>query len=254
VTAPVSAHRLGGVLQLVLDAPQRRNALSRPMLAALAGHLVDLDEDVTGVVISGNGGVFSAGADFAELTGTSADLEYDDAVTAVREAISSCPRLVVAAIEGPCMGAAADLALACDFQVAGEDSFVEIPAVRLGLLYNPEALAGLARTLPATVVRRLVLLGERFEAREALTCGLVTHLVPRGDAATRAAELLESVTSAELDAIAATKGFLRAIATGDDAASTWQDRRRELLDSPVRRAAVDLAHARHPHGDPRPQS
>jgi enoyl-CoA hydratase len=254
VNGPVSAHRIGGVLQLVLDAPRRKNALSRPMLGALAGHFADLDEDVTGVVISGNGGVFSAGADFAELTGTSADLEYDDAVNAVREAIWSCPRLVVAALEGPSVGAAADLALACDFQVAGEDSFLEIPAVRLGLLYNPEALASLARTLPATVVRRLVLLGERFDAREAFTCGLVTHLAPRGDAAKRAVELLDAVTSSELDAIAATKGFLRAVATGDDAASTWQDRRRELLDSPARRAAIELAQARHPHGQPRPQS
>lgn len=245
MSGEVSLLRTGGVVQLILDAPTRRNALSRPMLAALGDALNDLDADATGVVISGSGGVFSAGADFRELTGTSADLAYDEAVSAVREAIISCPRIVVAAIEGPCIGAAADLALACDVRIGGADSFLEIPATRLGLLYNPDVLAWAANAFSGDVVRRIFLLGERLHVTEAVALGLVTSAMPAGEAVKGASELLHGITHVQLDAIAATKGFLAAIANGNHDESAWQARRRQLLDSPARRGAITRARAQH---------
>lgn len=235
-----------GVRQLVIDAPARRNALSRPVLATLLEALNGIDHDVTGVVLSGNGDAFSAGADFAELTGTGADLGYDAAISAVTAAIRALPVLVVAALEGPCMGAAADIALACDLRVAGEGSFVQVPAVRLGILYNPSAVDRLRRGYPADSVRRLLLLGERFAGEDALRAGFVSYLAPRGAAVKQATDLLSSITTDEVAAIAATKHLLNDLDAGTYDAAQWEGRRRQLLDSPARLAAVQRAHRNHP--------
>lgn len=242
----VLATRLhGGVLEVTLSSPARRNALSRALLSALEAALADLDPEITGVVLDGAGGTFSAGADFAELTGTSADIAYDEAVTRVREAIISCPRLVVAAIEGPCLGAAADLALACDLRVVAGGGSLQVPAVRLGLLYNPDALTHHARSYPLDTVRRLFLLGESFDADAARAAGLASAVVPRGAAAEHALRLAAAITPGEIGAFAATKAFLRAVLSGTADTEEWQQRRTALLDSPARRAAIDAARARH---------
>lgn len=245
----LATQRHGSVLHLVLDAPRRRHALTRAMLHALTQALASIPEDVTGVVLRGAGDTFSAGADFAELSGTSADIAYDDDVTQVRTAIQRCPRVVVAAIEGPCMGAAADLALACDVRVMAEDAYIQVPAVRLGLLYSPDALRQHANTYPIDPVRRLFLLGERFEGPAAHAAGLATSVVPHGAAAEHATDLLSRITLPEQDAVAATKVFLDAVRSGTVDMTAWQRTRTELLDSPARRAAVSAARDRHvdPH-------
>ena len=239
------ATMVGTVLHLILDAPERRNALSRPMLEDLAAAVLGVEQDVTGVVVSGASAAFSSGADFRELTGTSVDVTYDDAVAAATRAVVAAPRVVVAAIEGPCLGAAADLALACDLRVAGQGAYLQVPAARLGVLYNPEAVGRLGRRLPTVTVRRLLLLGERFADEEALQAGLVSHVVPRGEAVERAVEMLAGVSADELDAIAATKGLLTALETSTYDPMQWEDRRRALLDAPARAAVIARAHQPH---------
>lgn len=234
-----------GVLQVVIDAPERRNALSREVLDALLVALTAVDERVTGVVISGRGDVFSAGADFRDLTGTSADLAYDKAVAELTATIRGLPVVVIAALEGPCIGAAADLALSCDLRVAAEGSYLQVPAVRLGLLYNPTTVNRLRQSFPRDSVRRLLLLGERFEPEEALRAGLVSCVVPRGDAVRRATDLLQPTTPAHLGAIGATKAMLAEQESGDFDATVWEEHRRALLDSPERQIAVDRAKRVH---------
>lgn len=233
----LSIERLDDVVHLVLDAPERRNALSRSMLSGLISALGDVDGSVRGAVISGRDG-FSAGADLREITGTSSDIGFDDAVAAATEAIRGVPRLVVAAVEGPCIGAAADLGLACDFRVVAEGSYIQIPAMRLGVLYNPETLARLEREFPLAALRRLLLLGERFEAREALEVGLASHLAPQGEAVSVAVGLLEGVTPSAIEAAAATKAFFNRHEEDATVSKRWQELRRDLLDSPSRKAAL----------------
>ncbi|MDN5794123.1 MAG: enoyl-CoA hydratase/isomerase family protein [Intrasporangium sp.] len=245
MTVGLATQRHGSVLHLVLDAPKRRNALTRDMLHGLAEALTDIPDDVTGLVLRGEAGSFSAGADFAELNGTKDDIAYDDDVTRARTAILQCPRVVAAAIEGPCLGAAADIALACDLRVIAEDGYVQVPAVRLGLLYSPDALERHARTYPIDVVRRLFLLGERFSGPAASAAGLATSVVPHGATTAHATEVLARITRAELAAVAATKGFLDAVVTDNVDPVGWERRRIELLDSPARRRAIQAAHDHH---------
>lgn len=127
MSSQLATARTGTVLSLVLDAPAHRNALSFALLGELAAALEQDLDGVTGIVISGSDGAFSAGADFRDLTGTSRDIAFDDAVERVTAAIGASPVPVSAAIEGPCLGAGAHLALACDVRVAGAGSFLQVP-------------------------------------------------------------------------------------------------------------------------------
>lgn len=236
----------GAVLDVVLNRPERRNALSRQMLVQLCDVLRDAGSRVSGVVISGSSSTFSAGADIAELDGTAADETYDDAVAEVVELITRFSGVVVAAIDGACIGAAVDLALACDVRIAGTDAFLEVPAARLGLLYNPVAVRRMWQQLPPDTLRRLLLLGERFDAEAAHRAGLFSIVVPVGMAAPHARELLAELPQTS-EAVTTTKAMLHALDSGDLDTERWQQRRRALLESPARQAALELAKKRHPH-------
>lgn len=233
------------VLCLQLNVPERRNALSRALLRELTDHITGADQSVRGIVITGGEEAFSAGADFRELTGTDEDIGYDDAVSEVTAAIVQSSRIVIAAIEGPCLGAAADIALTCDLRIAGESSYIQVPAIRLGLLYNPTAIDRLRRSYPLDSVRRLLLLGERFDAAAALDAGFLSKIAPTGGAASLAIEWLRHAPGLTIPAVAATKQLLGDPDPEAGKKECWQERRRALLVSEERVTAVKRARSKH---------
>lgn len=234
----------GTVLILEMNDLASRNALSRGMLSGLAEAIGNAGADILSIVITGGIDCFSAGGDFRELKGTSQDLDYDDAVSAVVAPILASDRIIVAAIEGPCMGAAADIALACDYRVVGVGGFIQIPAVRLGLLYNPEAIDRIRRLYPPDAVRRLLLAGERLDDHEACRAGLFSRVVPKGESVSMVLQDLQKLDGQQADAVRATKRLLSDLEAGRADMDYWQKRRIELLDSEQRRSAIKQAHAR----------
>ncbi len=230
------------VCELLLDNPGRKNALSLALLADLNEKLaIALDNDARAVILSGSGDVFSAGADFADLTGTIDDLAMDDAIEKAVNQIRDMPAPVIAAIEGPCMGGAVDIALACDFLVASNEAFFEVPAARLALLYNPEAVRRWRARLSGLTLRRMLILGERFTAAEALQAGVVSHLAVAGSALEKSRELAGRAAKCSRDAVAATKGLLVALEAGETDLARWEKIREQILDSPERRESVARA-------------
>ena len=139
------------------------------------------------------------------------------------------------------MGGAVDIALACDFLVASEEAFFEVPTARLGLLYSPRAVVRWRQRLSGLTLRRMLLLGERFTAAEAVTAGVVSHLVAPGSAREKSAALAEQASLGTGHAITASKGLLVALESGDTDLSHWEKRRREILASPERQEAVARA-------------
>ena len=231
-----------GVCELVLDNPGRKNALSLALLADLSEKLaMALETDARAVILSGSGDVFSAGADFADLTGTIDDLAMDDAIEKAVIQIRDMPAPVIAAIEGPCMGGAVDIALACDFLVASKEAFFEVPAARLALLYNPEAVRRWRARLSGLTLRRMLILGERFTAAEALQAGVVSHLAAEGSALEKSRELADRAAKCSRDAVAATKGLLAALESGETNLARWEKIREQILDSPERHESVARA-------------
>jgi|SRR5271166_4166678 len=233
-----------GIATLTLDHPSRRNALSRELLISLRSALASVVADkLRAVILTGADHCFSAGADILELQGTPEDIGFDDALTEIVAAVRAGPFLAIAAIEGPCVGAALDLACACDARVASPTAFFELPAVRLGLLYNPVAIARIRHMLPAGTVRRLLLLGDRMEGRQALAAGITTHLAEETQTIAVAGEIARRVVASPR-ALIETKRFLGALEQGASDLASWQAIRMELLASPERQAAVAAAKSR----------
>jgi enoyl-CoA hydratase/carnithine racemase len=199
------------------------------------------DHAVRAVILSGAGDVFSAGADFADLAGTIDDIAIDEAIAKAVIQIRELPVPVIAAVEGPCMGGAVDIALACDFLVASEEAFFEIPAARLGLLYNPEAVKRWHAKLSGQTIRRILLLGERFTATEAKQAGMVSHLTDKGSASKKSHELAEQIIQGNQSVVDTTKGLIVALESGETDLAQWEKARREILDSPDRRESIARA-------------
>lgn len=175
-----------GALRIItLDRPDKANALTREMLAALADTVerAAADTTVKALVITGRGKVFSAGADLDEAR---AGLALDGVWERLSGAIADAPILTIAALNGTAAGGALGMVLACDLRIAVPGAKLFYPVMKLGFLpqpSDPERLAALVGTARA----KLILMGgARIEAPEALAMGLVDRLSEDPVAAARA--------------------------------------------------------------------
>lgn len=184
--------RPGGVRALTLSNPGRKNAIDSGLLDQL-DEVLTRSQQVRAFLVLGDGdGVFSAGWDLNDLS-TYGDGERlpDEHLGEVLDRLMRHPAPSVAAIDGPCFGAACELALSCDFRVAGPRALLSMPPARLGVVY---ALGGLDRfraKVGDATARYLFLTGRRLGAEESLRRGLVDVLAadPLAAATTLCAEL-----------------------------------------------------------------
>lgn len=234
-----------GVAVLRLDRPQKRNALTREMLVELQDALrQSVAAGVSAVILTGDRSTFSAGMDLAEIGRGAEDVEVDTLIAETGASLRTLPVPVIAAIEGPCIGAAADLALACDVRIVGASARFGIPAVKLGVLYRPDGIADMVSAVGRQTVARLLLLGERITAEEAVEAGLAARLVPGGHALDAALTLAQGAVGAPPDALAATKGVIAEIVGQRPDLESWQERRLALLRSELRADSLETARAR----------
>ncbi len=243
-----SADPAPGVRLLTLAEPARRNPLGYATIGALSDAIGRVPVDgVRVVVLAADGAVFSAGADLSALIGTPDDVRYDDAVAGLSDAVASAPAVVVAALDGPCIGAAVDVVLSCDLIIASSAAFLEIPATRLGILYNPRAVARLHRRVGGAALRAL-LLGVRLDAEALQAAGVVAATTPAGGAQDAALAVAGRIANGVAGAVAATKGLLRDLDRGQADLEQWQSIRLDLLSSPERLAALEAARNRTRRG------
>ena len=190
----LSAHS-GGVLKLILNRPQARNALSSELMAqvqaALAGAAADNATRV--IVIAAEGPVFSSGHDLKEMARHRADGDAGrDAYTglftqcsAMMQAIVCHPKPVIAQVQGIATAAGCQLVASCDLAVASTSARFATPGVDIGLFCSTPMVA-LSRNVGRKVAMEMLLTGELVEAEEARRIGLVNKVV--------APEILESET------------------------------------------------------------
>ncbi len=235
----VTVDRMDAVAHLQLNRPEAANALSYAVLAQLTGAIDrQAGDGARAVVISGVSGRFSAGADLDELRGDATDLAYDEAVAAVGIAASNTPIPVIAAVEKYAFGAGVDIAFSCDAVVLARDARLRVPATRLGLLYNPEALVALQARIGDRAWRRLILLGDELDGETAFALGMGEALAAPGRVVDEALRLAASAIEGDQAAVAATKAFARAVIRGTAADPAWQTRRMELMAAKSRPAAI----------------
>jgi len=170
------------VLRIELARPEKKNALSPDMYAALASafETADADAEVRAVLIHGTSGCFTSGndvKDFLELNRGPAD----SPASGFLRAIAAAKKPVVAAVGGPAVGVGTTMLLHFDLIYAAPNARFQLPFVPLGLL--PEAASSLLLPVIAGYQRaaELLLLGQPFTAEKAQAAGIVTEVVPEGD-------------------------------------------------------------------------
>jgi len=207
--------------EIILDQPQRRNALSLEMWAALPARVAEANADPAVKVLllhGGGAGVFAAGADISEfpvIYGTEdAARRTGQTIARALAALEDSPKPVIAAIEGPCIGGGVSLAAACDLRIAASGASFGVTPARLGLVYPPGDMLRLVRLVGPGATRRLLYTGRIFSSAEALAMGLVDEVVDV-PAILRAARALGAEIAAQSQwSVRATKRMLRGFDAG----------------------------------------
>lgn len=192
----VAAH--GGVLELTIDRPERRNALTPGVIEGmLAAFDAAVDGgDVRAVLLTGTGDrAFCAGFDIAmidSLGGPDVGAERD-LVDRLATAARDLPLPVVAAVNGAAVGAGCDLAVACDLRLASDAARFGMPPARLGILYGWQGMERLLHAVGLAAAKELLLTGELIDAARAQDLGLVARVVPANRLLDKARDLAETI-------------------------------------------------------------
>jgi enoyl-CoA hydratase/carnithine racemase len=177
--------RDGDVATVVLNRPEKLNALTRPMWRMLgdAFEALSADGSVRCVVVRGAGErAFSPGNDISEFATQRSNkaqaIDYGRDMHRTANAIAACPHPVVARIHGICVGGGLEIAALADLRICGASSRFGAPIKNLGLVMAYAEMAPLVRLLGESVALELLLEGRIFDAAEAKDKGLVTRVVP----------------------------------------------------------------------------
>jgi enoyl-CoA hydratase/carnithine racemase len=173
-----------GIVRLTLNRPERRNALSRELLAALEHALetIAADRAARVVIIAGNGPVFSSGHDLAEMAGLGERelRELFELCSRVMLGLRSVSVPVIARVHGVATAAGCQLVAACDLAVATEQATFATPGVKIGLFCTTPMIP-LVRVIPPRAAMEMLLTGAQISARRAMELGLVNHVVRAKD-------------------------------------------------------------------------
>lgn len=173
-----------GVTKVMLDRPERRNALSEELLTVLGEKLEELSRDTTTrvIVLGSNGTVFCSGHDLGEMVGRS-EAEYQALFarcSGVMQQIRKMPQPVIARVQGLATAAGCQLVAACDLAVAATDARFATPGVKIGLFCSTP-MVPLARAIPAKFAMEMLLTGISISADRALELGLINRVAPVED-------------------------------------------------------------------------
>jgi enoyl-CoA hydratase/carnithine racemase len=236
VTDAVAMSVGDGVATLTLNRPDDRNALTREVSDGLREHLTALEDrdDVRCVVVEGEGRAFSAGGDIKQMhERLEGEGSLDDAVAELERTTSetmarvvTCSYPTVAKIDGPAVGAGANLAIACDVQLASASASIGFLFRQVGLSIDAGTSYLLPRIVGENVAKELVYTGEVVDADRAADLGLFNHVYPDEKFDDRVAEFVDRVAGGPTVAFRHTKRLLR-----------------EGLDKSLDRAMVDEATA-----------
>jgi enoyl-CoA hydratase/carnithine racemase len=207
----VRVEREAGVLSITLARPDRRNAITVAMYAALADAIESAaeDADVRLITLQGEGQDFAAGNDLADFLEAAPRLDEEIPVSRLLRALATCEVPLLAAVQGNCVGIGTTMLLHCDLVVADETARFSMPFVDLGLV--PEAASSLLfpRLAGRRRAARYLLLAESFGADEAMAIGLVSHRAATGQVTDRLQGIVQSLLEKPPEALRQTQRLLR---------------------------------------------
>jgi len=185
--------RSDGVAVVRLDNP-KVNALSQALLSRLADVAAELTADPPGaVVITGGDRLFAAGADISEFGGASEAEAIGAGFHRALDAVAAIPRFVIAAVSGFALGGGCELALACDYRIAGERAVFGQPEILLGIIPGGGGTQRLPRLVGPSRAKELMITGRQVKSAEALAIGLADEVVADDELMNRALTLAAEI-------------------------------------------------------------
>lgn len=195
-----------GIWTVMLNRPDKANALTREMLECLADIAARAGrEGARALILTGTGKVFCAGAD---LEAARAGLATDPVWERLSAGLAALPCLTVAALNGTLAGGAFGMALACDLRVAVPGARFFYPVMRLGFLPQPSDPARLAALVGPARARMILMAGVKATAEDALDWGLIDRIVPGDSLIATARDLCADAVAADPDHAAAIKRMI----------------------------------------------
>src|ERR1700682_5437048 len=187
MTDTILVQRDGAIATVVLNRPEKLNALTRPMWKRLGEVFTQLsaDDGVRCIILRAAGNkAFAPGNDISEFATERSDVEqaraYGEDMRRTIEAIDACRHPVVAQIHGICVGGGLEIAGLADIRICGESSRFGVPINKLGLVMAYAEIGSLIALAGEAAALEILLEGRVFDAREAKEKGLVTRVVPDG--------------------------------------------------------------------------
>ena len=200
---------------LTINRPDKRNALSRALIAELTAAFQRARDDASArcVILTSEGSAFCAGMDLDELRGTlgaQAEMIWEDArkLATLYDLIYTLPKPTIAAVNGHAVAGGAGLVTVCDLALSVPGAKFGYPEVRRGLV-AAMVMPHLLRHVGERMARYLLLTGELIDADEAARSGLINRVVPTGALAESSHALANSLAEGGPEALAATKDLLR---------------------------------------------
>jgi enoyl-CoA hydratase/carnithine racemase len=202
---------LNGVLTIEIARPEKKNALTMAMYAAMAQALVAARTDaaVRAVLITGQPGIFTSGNDIEDFVQRPPQ-GSDSPVFQFMRALLDCDKPVVAAVTGAAVGIGTTLLLHCDFVYVSDEARLAMPFVSLGLV--PEFASSLVvpRLMGHVKAAEKLLLGDPFSPAEAVECGIANAVLPAGEVVNHARRVAERFNHLAPTAVRESKKLMRA--------------------------------------------
>jgi enoyl-CoA hydratase len=184
----IGASRDGDVLTLEMQRPERRNALNGELVDGLREAIEKAaGEDVRAIVLTGQGHVFSSGADLSGGQGVADELP--DKAKALNIAIDQAPIPVIGAVNGPAIGAGVILSMICDLRVVAPEAYFQFPVAKYGIALDNWSIRRLTSLVGAGRARGMLMAAERLTSETALQTGMANRIGTVSDAQAWAKEI-----------------------------------------------------------------
>jgi enoyl-CoA hydratase/carnithine racemase len=222
MSEPLHVARDGHVAVLTIDRPEKRNAMTAGMWAALPRVLAPLAEDagVRTLIVTGAGPSFCAGADISDLLSGGdpddpmADVRRDN--LAAQAALRDFPKPTVAMIRGHCIGGGVEIAASCDLRFTDPTGVFGVTPAKVGIVYTPRSTKALIDLVGPAMTKYLLFSGELIDAPTALRAGLVDRIVAADDLETEVHRFADVLASRSALSQRATKEMVASLTAGRD--------------------------------------
>jgi enoyl-CoA hydratase/carnithine racemase len=222
---PILIEQTGGRADFILNRPDRKNALTGPLVVALRQALSTLanDESVNAVVLRGSGGAFCSGLDLKEFNADPRPgwlPEFQANWRAANVALFRFPKPIVGALERFAINGGAPLAFACDLLVVGEGAYLQVGEIQQGVM-APMNVAWLRAKYAENVALRVGIGADRLGASELLRFGIATEVVADAEVVARAQQLADQLAAHPNAAPSQLKIAVRAFGPAAEDPEAW---------------------------------